>query len=742
VTYIPRTLIANKLERDQRTIEESEIATIFGPIIILGEPGIGKSALARSIETATGGKRVNAGTFSRSENLTPYEVTPNVPLIVDGLDEISSATGESALDIVLKKLDRLGRPRFILSCRAADWQGLPDRWKIEQDYGARPTTLHIAPFTRDQAHGFLDDYDGVDPAALLSQIEDRGLRELIGNPLTLGLLAEVSLDGEGIPANKTKLLDRASRLLVKEKNPAHTGSVAAQSRTEDLLLSAGAVMAHLLMSGTVGVSIGSRDALPTSFVHVADIVKLVDAPLSEEALETRLFRSEGEGLFVPLHRVIAEYWAAYWLARRLQNGLSERRLFQALEFGGGVPSSLRGLHAWLGHFCPAVADRCIRTDPYGVLRYGETDQLPLRRARLLLSALSGLAKEDPYFRSEDWGTRAVSGLARPELKNEIIAVVRSPDRHFHLSSLLLEALPGSTLTKQITPELLSLITDRKAAYAERSHAAEALIASGTEIDWPKTVAALRKKGGSNDKRLGLEIIAELKGEGFKAKEIASAIIAKTGIDRADRDDDDHVVGTDYALVQRLPPARCAEVLDVIASLVSAKPRPAHWSPNPHLTGTIQRLVAKTVQALEVPATRFWSWMRFIDARTGYSSDSKDKISAFLKENSAFRRDVQRIAFADRRIDGGPWMAIVHELPQASSGLCLTDGDAAEFIGELGAKDALADERDHTLGGPGAFSRSAGAIHRRRSRGRHSIKGKPSPPCREVGRADASAATGL
>lgn len=505
----------------------------------------------------------------------------------------------------------------------------------------------------------------------------------------------MSLEGEGIPENRTKLLDRASRLLVKEANPAHLASSAAQARTEDLLLSAGAVMAHLLISGTLGVSTCSRDNLPLGFVHIADITHLPNAPLTREALKTRLFRSEGEGLFVPLHRVIAEYWAAYWLAKRLQNGMSERRLFQALEFGGGVPSSLRGLHAWVGHFCPSVADRCIRSDPYGVLRYGETDELPTPRARLLLSSLATLAKEDPYFRSEDWGTRAVSGLARPELKNEIISVVRSPDRHFHLSSLLLEALPGSTLTKEIALELLELITDRKAAYAERSHAAEALIASGANLDWPKVVAKLTKKGNSHDKRLGLEIIAVLSGKGFTGKQIADAIVAKEGIDRSDRDDDDNIVGTDYTLVHRLSADQCAEALDAIANRISATARPSYWNPNPNITGTIQRLVAKVLEHSNISADRFWSWVRFVDARTSYSSDSKEKISNYLKENVVFRREVQRVALTDKRIDGGPWMAIVHEMPQVSAGLCITDEDGAKFIEDVGAKGTLSDE-DVTL----------------------------------------------
>jgi hypothetical protein len=456
VCYISRTLVADKGTQDERVLDEAEVASLSSPLVILGEPGIGKTELAKNLQRVLSAKRVSAGTFSRSEDLSPFTVESGAALIIDGLDEVSGANGNPPLNGVLMRLDRLG-PWFILSCRAADWQGTSDRWRIEQDYGSRPITLHILPFSTEQARKFLAAYDArIHPDNLLDQIAKRGLSELIGNPLTLGLLAEVSLEGEGIPKNKTRLLERASRLLIKERNPAHSASAIAHARVDDVLLSAGAVSAHLLVSGILGVFTGQRDRLPLGFVHISDIVDLAEAPFVKESLNTRLFQTEAEGLLVPVHRVIAEYLGARWLSRRLAAGVSKRRAMQLLEFAGGVPTPLRGLHAWLGYFSQSLAERCIRNDPYGVLRYAETDQLPLHQARLILSSLATLANEDPYFRSEDWGTRAVSGLARPELKDEILAVVRSPERHFHLSSLLLEALPGSTLTKEITPELLAL----------------------------------------------------------------------------------------------------------------------------------------------------------------------------------------------------------------------------------------------------------------------------------------------
>jgi len=130
-----------------------------------------------------------------------------------------------------------------------------------------------------------------------------------------------------------------------------------------------------------------------------------------------------------------------------------------------------------------MTEACIRTDPYGALRYGDPVHLSLPHARLLLQSLAALANEDPYFRSEDWGRRGVAGLARPELKSEILDLLKRPNRHPHLSTIVLEAMCGSALTVEIVPELAALIEDQKAVYLERYNAAKALVDAKLTIDW-------------------------------------------------------------------------------------------------------------------------------------------------------------------------------------------------------------------------------------------------------------------
>src|SRR5207344_1457154 len=111
---------------------------------------------------------------------------------------------------------------------------------------------------------------------------------------------------------------------------------------------------------------------------------------------SKLFHSVGVGRAKPIHRVIAEYLGARWLALQASTtARAQRRLLAQLQGSGGVPASLRGLHAWLAHHSAAMAKRVITADPFGVLRYGDTAALNNDEADALFDALHTLVEADP-----------------------------------------------------------------------------------------------------------------------------------------------------------------------------------------------------------------------------------------------------------------------------------------------------------------------------------------------------------
>ena len=134
-TNIKRLLAHEGCEQGSELIAQDEIASFAQPVVILGDPGLGKSMLTRALGEQPGMRYVRAGTFKRTAKPDSL-IAEGERIIVDGLDEIASAAPGSAVDSVLEKLSMMDKPSFILSCREADWMGAADRIKIEDDYGA------------------------------------------------------------------------------------------------------------------------------------------------------------------------------------------------------------------------------------------------------------------------------------------------------------------------------------------------------------------------------------------------------------------------------------------------------------------------------------------------------------------------------------------------------------------------------------------------------------------------------
>ncbi|KSV75155.1 hypothetical protein N183_22730 [Sinorhizobium sp. Sb3] len=652
-------------------------------VVLLGEPGIGKTELTRYLEGSLGATRVAAGTFWRSADPAVYQKgAADTPLIIDGLDEIAAPGAEPPIDRILQSLSKLKNPNVIISCRSADWVASVNKHKISQDYGVAPIPVHILPFNDEQVRSFLGGYDAsIDCDQFLFAIKTQGLDDLSGNPLTLKLLAEVWLQDAGLPNSKTELLERATNVLVEEENEAHDHSPQAQIPGEELLTAGGAIFAHLLLSGGVGIAIGNRRRPPAGFVPFADLSSVGFNADVEAVVKTRLFKSEAEGQLVPVHRVIAEYLAARWLSQKLDAKLSQRRLFRLIEFSGGVPSALRGLHAWLGYFSPKVFSRCVDTDPYGFLRYGDTSRLSVVNGRYLLKALTKLAEEDPYFRSEDWGVRSVTGLGRPELKQDIVALITSPQRHVQLSALILESLADSALTAEVVPELLVLVQDKSAPYVERINAAEALVRSKVSIDWPSVMQTLLGQKRLDSSRLAAESIAVIGPTSFNPLIIADALIALNGMNESERREA-RIFGSDFLLIDRTPPDLAQRVLDCIAQRVREKSRPRHWHAGRAMMSAVQRLLLSAIDGVEIDPGRFWSWVAYLEGRAGYDEDATAKIAKYLRANDSLRREIQRLVIYDTAIDGAPWMAIVHELPRSLPGLDVSMDDAVFFLFEI------------------------------------------------------------
>ena len=637
VDKIERTLVYTDDDGQRHEIRQDKIADLTQPVVILGDPGLGKTELAKVLSESPGMTYVRAGTFERHPNPASL-IEDRKRIIIDGADEVASAASDGVVDKVLRKLLGMGCPPFILSCRAADWKGVVDLEKIKDDYGDAPILLHLRPFSRDDAAAFLASrFSNSDAEGLLDNLDKRGLGDFYGNPLTLQMLGEIMKEKEDseLPETKAKLFDRACRVMLYEKNRHHHDDSHVKQSTDDLFLAAGAICAAQILCDFSDVYTGIDQETPNSSFNIKELSGLPFGNLCIDAVRTRLFRAEGESRFTYIHRAVAEYLGARWLAHCFEGGMSEKRVFSLFHQEEGVPTSLRGLNAWVTHFSNVLAERCINADPYGVLLYGDTKELNPDRTRDLLNALKQLSEDDPYFRAEGLDHHSASGLVRTELRDNILAIVETSDGRNHLRLLLLEVLPGTALAKELTETLTHILFDRCRSYAERSLSWKALYSVGALADQEHVISRLLALEDISSARISCNILADIGTDAFSIEIIVNTVLARLCI-TANREGKSDVRPIPSNLFNNLDPVQLSEFLDNLSERARYLMGSADRFAQHYIADLVRCLVVKFLESGEmIEPVRLWLWIDWLDGYVGHSETTKSLAEVF-RENRKCR----------------------------------------------------------------------------------------------------------
>lgn len=429
--------------------------------VLLGDPGAGKTKSFEQEATATGGHYIRARSFA---TLDPSPELIGKTLFIDGLDEIRAGVGDgrTPLDHVRRHLDRLGRPRFRLSCREADWYGDSDGEALrEVAPNGELKVLHLDLLQDADVILLLErKFSHPDPAEFVRQANRHGLADLLRNPQTLDLLVKAVGDKDW-PESRDATYELACQQLVREENKGHRdakrGAAPAMAVTEGGLLdAAGFLCAVHLLAGIAGFALDddAADAQHMLLSGLGDLPR--ELPLIA-ALGSGLFqRDEREQQRIPIHRSIAEYLGARYLAAKIAAGLPLGRVI-ALMAGddGGIVVDLRGLVAWLAVHCRSGRVELIARDPLGVVLYGDVRGFPLDDKRHVLSSLKDEAERYANFRFEHWVVSPFGALETPDMVpvfQEILAASSRSAADMALLSFVLDAL-------RYGPPLVELVGD-------------------------------------------------------------------------------------------------------------------------------------------------------------------------------------------------------------------------------------------------------------------------------------------
>lgn len=422
--------------------------------VVLGEPGLGKTtSFEYAAKHEPGAEFVRIGEFlstPKQDNLQ------GKTLYLDGLDEHRSrADGVDVMDAIIGRLKELDCPKVRISCRTAEWHGGKDLGALSAvSNGTLIVQLDLQPLTQKDILALIPDTDDFVEGA-----RDNGLDEFLKNPQDFLLLHEFFCEKNRWPENRSELMEGACKALLKELNKNHYEAVDDWVTDRDLARASDYLASILMLSNVAGIS-SDRTTANKMFPSIHEFDG--DLYAMKVATGRHVFKSAEKKRIEPKHRKIAEYMAARYLAARVREGLSLRRVMALMTgIDGGTPPDLRGVYAWLVTMLSGMADYVLVHDPYGAIIYGDARAWTPNTKKSALAALKELAKKDPWFREQDWSRHELGGLSDPVLVEDFQQLLLEDKCKSHLTSTILDAIAGGSKLPNIGDALLDFIRNPK-----------------------------------------------------------------------------------------------------------------------------------------------------------------------------------------------------------------------------------------------------------------------------------------
>ena len=483
------TVPSSSHEPESRPLESFRDTPAY---VLLGPPGSGKTEAFKH-EAVCEGVRSHTARDFRTLGTEPTERHDTV--YIDGLDEsrAGSADGRTPFDEIRARLHALGRPRFRLSCREADWFGANDREHLKAVApDGQVLVLRLDPLSDQGVLDILARNLGVEDAhEFVEAARHRGVDGLLRNPLNLRMLAVAVADNPW-PRTRTETFDLACRKLVSEENPEHQIAWCGTADTTALLDAAGDLCATLLLAGKAGVTRPGTE--PDRDHPPLEHLPRVDQSLLPRVLDTDLFALSAEGRLAPAHRQLAEFLAARRIAHLIDEGLPARRVLSLMTgFDGGIISEFRGLAAWLAALSKAARSEVIKRDPLGTVLHGDVQDFSTLEKRLVLQTLKAETDRNPWLVGETLLASRLGSLAGSDLEDDFRQALTDPARdeaHRSFALLILRAVRAGAPMPELAEPLMAIVRDDTWPMTVRNTALEAY--TRVRKDDPRVAGMLRR----------------------------------------------------------------------------------------------------------------------------------------------------------------------------------------------------------------------------------------------------------
>jgi hypothetical protein len=666
--YISRGLVV-----DGKTYTEEELLQVGTVFVVLAEPGAGKTELLKALAGLLQANRIRASIFQNKPGLAGTG-----PLVIDAMDEVARID-TVATDKIIAMASETPAATVVFAGRSAEWDRSRTAY-VEQCFGAKPVVVHLQPFNQDeQRQLFESKFPYEDFEAFATEAHRFGLRPLLGNPQFLILFGEAYIGSGRVFTSKAKIFSDAIRRLAHEANTERS-ELKSKPPLDAIIAVAGEVFAKLLLSGATGIatieSISGRD-----FPYINGLCR--DASNAPFLIDTRLLKPSGDPEeHEPVHRIVAEYCAASYLAGRIEDPkdrLSLERVLAIVAPNGVTRDELRGMVGWmaaLGH--QPLQLRLIELDPYAVLANGDPSQLTTAAKGALLSGLDKLADLEPLFRRSDtWRRFNVGQFFTSDILGPVRAILRKPGQ---FRTLVLELLIDTGASDSLVPELSVLVRDTATNSDTRKWVGEVLVAAGT-FDPAVEFDALFAEGSATSLEIVARWVTKRGVESIGMAKVADLLDKLWGLygtpNRRHRD------GTSRyfidVLVRSFTLAEVTNFLDALTTgfVCTCTPKHAYactcrYGKSKILGRLLDRYFELAEAGPHDPA-RIWQWIRSLHFQ-GNASTERSASVKHLVANDALRRDLQRRAVEGLRGEQAQEAVIDLYSSHAHSGLHMHVGD--------------------------------------------------------------------
>ncbi|MBL0935202.1 MAG: hypothetical protein IBJ07_10655 [Rhizobiaceae bacterium] len=649
--------IERSLQLGDTIISEEDLLSKYEIVLVLAEPGAGKSELLRSLAARRGTAPIRASLFRHRE--TP---AGSHALVIDALDELAKID-QSAIDQVIEKARATGASRVVMASRSSEWDTQRTHL-LKEAFGIEPAIVRLQSFTREEQRALFEQHvPGENFARFSEEVERFELSPLLGNPQFLKLLADAYVRrGRQLVSKRQIFVDAIEKLASESSSSEWQRS---RPPIESIVAIAEELFAKTILAGASGLSVadsGDRD-FPYLFSLSA-----ADTGTISLALNTRLFKPTNElSNHEPVHRIVAEYCAARYLVRRVQDNADNLMLSRVLSVvapNNVVRDELRGLLGWMASLGnPQTQEACIRIDPYAVVANGDPSQLSSSSKRFLLNALQELSEVDPYFRRSDaWRRFSAAGMFTPEIAHDVRTALSGSGTSSDLRNLLLELLDGSPIASQLTDTLRDIVLNVSMDVYARIRA-QRILAGFESYNHTSLTDALLKKGDSASLRIAVESV-EIH---WKLIELPTIIALLRGVGKKTSkrayEDSESRFNLRYQTKQMIAGFDLATTIALLDDLTSdlqctcGKPRSYQCECRPGPSKIVGSLLDRYFELTDSPydPQRVWRWTQHLIFPNHQSPENSTAIKR-LQKDDRLRRTIYLTAMAELPDKQAVWEA--------------------------------------------------------------------------------------